>query len=256
MKQLFVILVLLSITSVFAQSIEKTSDDQLGTRLVKDGSFGFRLNTNGWSLFGTYSKVVSADKYRFYQVELTELRHPKEVRQSSELLSTRIPQSPRPFVYGKQNNFFALNFSVGNRVIIGEKAVRSGVEVNFIYQGGPTLGLTKPYYLDVFRDGSDLFNPVETIKYTEERRDDFLDLSNIYGASGFTRGLGELRFYPGVHGKAGLHFDWANYSEFVTALEVGLAANVFLRNVPIMIDTVNRPYFIYLFLGIQFGKKW
>lgn len=256
MKQLFLILLATVSFASYSQSVEKSDDDSYGTRYLEDLSFGFRLNTSGWSIFGTYGKVVSADKYRFYQVELAELRHPKEVRQSSELFNPRIPESPRPFVFGKQNNFFALNVSVGKRVTIGEKANRSGVEVNFIYQGGPTLGLAKPYYLDVFRDGSDLFNLIESIKYTEKRREDFLDISNIYGASGFTRGLGELRFYPGVHGKAGLNFDWANYSEFVTALEVGLAANAFLRTVPIMVDAPNRPYFIYLYLGIQFGKKW
>lgn len=258
MRHLFLLIALTALvpTISFGQSLEKSGDDRYGLLYEEDLSFGARLNTNGWSIFGTYGKVVSASKYRFYQVELTELRHPKEVKQSSEFFDPRILSSPKPFIYGKQNSFFALNFSVGRRVIIGEKAERSGVEVNWIYQGGPTLGLAKPYYLEILQDGNDRFRLTESIAYSEENRADFLDISNIYGSSGFTKGLGELRFYPGVHGKTGLNFDWANYSEFVTALEVGLAANLFLRSVPIMVDAPNRPYFIYLYLGIQFGKKW
>lgn len=250
------LLSVLSWSSAVAQSLDKEPDDKMGLLYENDLSFGVRVNTNGWSLFGTYSQSVSAKRYRYYQIEFQEFLHPKEKKQTNEYLLRGVPTSPRPYVFGKQHNFYGLSFSIGNRIILGEKAARSGVEVTYIYQYGPTLGLAKPYYLEKINFNNDALPPTVSIKYTPETRDDFLNDNVIYGSSGFTKGLGELRFFPGVHGKTGLNFDWANYNEFVTALEVGLGVNLFLKRIPLMVDVPNRAYFIYLYMGIQFGKKW
>lgn len=139
--------------------------------------------------------------------------------------------------------------------MIGEKAEKSGFQVAFDYAGGLSAGFIKPYYLDIYNtdEGGGL---TRSVKYTDETASLFLDATSIYGASGFSVGFNEIKFTPGVFGKAGLNFDWATYDDWVKALETGIGAEVYLKQIPLMITEQNKAYFLYLYLSLQFGKKW
>ncbi len=216
-------------------------------------SLGGRLGTSGWSIFGDYTKDINLDKKRVYYFEIAFLKHPKEIKRVNEF--TLGLESPKPFVYGKQNTFFNLKVALGEKLLIGEKAEKSGFEVNYIYAGGLSLGFIKPYYLDVY-------NPDETgslttsVKYSPETASLFLDATSIYGASGFSVGFNEIKLTPGLFAKTGLNFDWATYDDFVKSVEAGIGGELYLREIPIMILENNKPYFVYLYLSLQLGKKW
>jgi hypothetical protein len=61
---------------------------------------------------------------------------------------------------------------------------------------------------------------------------------------------------PGGFGKAGLNFDWANYSEFIKSIEAGVGADVFFGRPELMVTERNKVTFVYLYLSLQLGKKW
>lgn len=269
MQQRFTLpLICLLVTTIFlatipvdAQSTEISEDGKVGTLKENDLSFGLRLNTNGWGLFGTYGTAHSADRSRFFQGEFVEIKHPKEIKYSNDYGTTTQGYSPKPFVFGKQNSFFAVRFAYGNRVFLGGKAEKSGVEVNWVYQVGPSLGILKPYYLDVLyeverQNNITIYEPRPT-KYDANDPDSrFMQRELIFGASGFSHGLDEIKLVPGINAKTGFNFDWANYSDYVLAVEVGLSVDVYTQSIPIMVVENNRPYFVALYLGIQFGKRW
>ena len=251
-------LLLLGAGTLHSQSLEKSGDERVGILYEKDLSFGIRLNTNGWGIFSTYGKAHSASRTHYYQFEFVEIKHPKEIKESKDY-TTSGGYSPKPFVFGKQNNFFALRAAYGNRVFLGGKAEKSGVEVNWTYQIGPSLGILKPYYLDVeydrSQDGRIIY--AEQLKYDpEDPNSRFLQLPYIVGYSGFSYGLDEIKLVPGLNAKTGFNFDWANYSDYVVALEVGVSVDLYMRDIPIMVLETNRPYFVAIYLGIQFGKRW
>jgi hypothetical protein len=238
------------------QSLEKTGKNtKKGLLYEKDYSLGFRLNSNGWSIFANFSKNISQKKARFYQFEFIELKSNKEQKSRNDFFVSNT-YNPKPFIFGKRSNFYALHAYYGRRIILGEKAEKSGIEVNLVYQAGVSLGIGKPYYLDVVEqdDSGDYF--IKQIRYSEETHDKFLYINTILGSSGFNKGLGEISIYPGLTGKFGFNFDWANYSKVVRALEVGISMDLYYRNIPIMVSNTNRPYFFYFYLGLQFGKRW
>lgn len=244
--------------ALHGQSLEKSGDERVGILYEKDLSFGIRLNTNGWGIFSTYGKAHSASRTHYYQFEFVEIKHPKEEKSSKDYTMVN-GAAPKPYVFGKQNNFFALRAAYGNRVFLGGKAEKSGVEVNWTYQVGPSLGILKPYYLDIEYDRS----PDQRRIYAEHVKYDpgdpnprFLQDPYIVGFSGFSYGLDEIKLVPGLNAKTGFNFDWANYSDYVVALEVGVSVDLYMRNIPIMVLETNRPYFVALYLGIQFGKRW
>lgn len=241
-----------------------------GIQLNKEFSVGGKITTTGWSFFAESTRYINLDRKRVLQFEFMELKHPKQIKQTNELtLSPFGFNSPKSFVYGKQNNLYALHAGWGSRYVLGDKAKKSGVEVNFTWVAGPSLGILKPYYLNII-ETNDNRPFISAERYDPDIPERFLNSNSIYGSSGFSYGLGQISLVPGAYGKAGINFDWASYSEFVKSLEAGIGADVFPRRVPILItddpdstaDDVyalegkNKPFFVYLYLSLQLGKKW
>jgi hypothetical protein len=61
---------------------------------------------------------------------------------------------------------------------------------------------------------------------------------------------------PGAFVKLGLNFEWGSRDAFITSLEAGVAADVYYRNIPIMINQPQRPFFIAAYLSFEMGKRW
>ena len=162
---------------------------------------------------------------------------------------------------------------------LSEKARRKGVAVGISYEFGPSIGLVKPYYLEINdSDSSRESNQVTTKseKFTPETVERFLSEQLILGSSGFSTGLSEISLLPGVQAKAAIHLDWGAFDEFVRGVEAGLMVDVYFRRVPIMVDDAlvqslsqgststinieprnvqNRPFFINFFLNFQIGRR-
>ncbi|MBK6731641.1 MAG: hypothetical protein IPG60_12040 [Bacteroidetes bacterium] len=218
-------------------------------------SVGAKLTTSGWGMFGDLTKRVNMDKKRLYYFEIMFMKNPKELKKINEYNFSLSYSSPRPFIYGKQNSFFNAKVAYGNKYLIGQKAEKSGFEVNFDYAIGPSIGIVKPYYLEVLKNQDGALY-LSTEKYSPANESYFLDATSIYGYSGFMKGFGDISIIPGAFGKAGLNFDWASYDDYVKSLEVGIGTEVYIKDVPMMILETNKPYFVYLYLSVQFGRKW
>ncbi len=227
-----------------------------GIVYTREFSVGGKVTTTGWGFFGEYTRVVSSSNKRVFSFEFMELKHPKQIKQSNEFIFPAFGlESPKSYVYGKQNNLYVLHFGYGGRYQLGDKAKKSGVEVNFSWSAGPSLGLEKPYYLKLLEINGDFFTIVDR-RFEADEPERFLNRAAIYGASGFSYGISEISVIPGVNGRAGLNFDWANYSEVVKALEAGVGVDLFAGRPEIMIIERNKFQFVYLYLSLQFGKRW
>lgn len=222
-------------------------------------AIGVKIHTNGFAIGLDLGKLKSYNKTTFLHFDIGEIHHPKETRQSFDFPSTITGKVSKAFKFGKRNNFYVLRAGLGKKRYFSEKAKRKGAAIGITYEGGFSLGLLKPYYLELFPvDGSPNSLPVST-KYSKENHDRFTDIFQIYGASGFTKGLSELSPVPGIHGSLAVHFDWGAFDEYLKALEVGVMLDFFTEKVPIMVevdDIENNPYFINFFVNIQFGKRY
>ena len=131
--------------------------------------------------------------------------------------------------------------------------------MGLIYEGGASLGLIKPYFLRVIRRDADLLDPtVETLEYSDEVREDFLDFDNIYGGTNFFTGITDITPTIGIHGKVGLHWALGAFDEKVKAFEIGLMVDVFPREIPLLIereDVRNSFILTKLYASYQFGRR-
>lgn len=231
-------------------------------------SGGIRLNTDGWSLFLDRGKVKEPDRSTdyyydllFWQLEFSEKKHPQEIKRTNTIGTNT--NASQPFVYGKVSNFYTLKIGYGKRKRIagrpqlGEDIERKTVSVHWVYMGGLSAGLEKPYYIDAYVPiGGTQTAELKSINYTDTTADAFLAQQNILGSSGFTSGIGETKIVPGIHGKTALHFDFAATKKTKMAIETGVSVEVYSRAIKLMAEQNDLPVFVNAYVSFQIGKRW
>lgn len=246
-------------------SIYYSDEDNKGIVYDKEFTVDLKLHTNGYALGFNIARLKTYYLTQFYNIEIGEIKHHKEYRQSFDFQTPSSSRVSRAFVFGKQNNFFVLRAGFGEKRYFSEKAKRKGLAVGITYEAGPSLGFLKPYYLELIR----FANPgepggliIESERFSEATADEFLDINRIYGSAGFSKGLNEISIIPGAHAKAAVHFDWGAFDQFVKAIEAGIMFDFYFQNVPIMVESEmvpnveNRPFFLNFFINLQLGKRW
>lgn len=229
-------------------------------------SFGLRLNTDGWGVFLDRGKVKEPDRttdyyydLNFWQIELQEKKHPKEIKRSNTIASSA--DAAKPFIYGKTSNFYALKLGYGKRKrIAGRPSLNNEVEsgsvsVHWVYLAGLSLGLEKPYYIDAYVNENGTFVQ-KTINYTDTTADAFITQQNIVGSSGFMEGIGQTKLVPGIHLKSALHFDFASSKKKKMAIETGVNAEFYTRGISMMANQKDTPFFVNAYVSFQLGKRW
>ncbi len=217
----------------------------------KQSAWGFKFNTDGWSGFYEKGKYKTITKTNLFWFEFGERKAKKEEKVPT--LSTNqgfVVFSS--YIYGKQNNFYYTKFGFGQQILIGSKGNKNGVAVSGIYGGGLSLGLLKPYYVEIE-------NPFGSGKRQEIKYNNndslFLDPTIIIGKGGLGKGLNEIQFVPGAFARTAIRFDYGKYNEILSALEVGLNAEFYSKAMPILVLHEPKSFFFNAYISIVFGKR-
>ena len=112
----------------------------------KQSVFGIKLATDGYGITYEIGKFKSPRKSTLFQLELSEKKHKKEKKLAASIDNQFQINS---VVFGKTNNFYQLKLGVAQQQVIGGKGNKNGVAVSAIYGGGLSVGMLKPYYVDV-----------------------------------------------------------------------------------------------------------
>ena len=239
---------------------KSTDNDWVGIIYRKEMAYEGRLYTNGASIGINVGTIDTYLKTSYYHLSIGYLTDPREKRQNRNI-SFGFPERSRSFIFGKQNNIINLRGGFGRKRFISEKARRKGVAIGYDYQIGPSLALVKPYFLNLIfavegPNGNE--RELRAVRFTEENAELFTDFNNIFGGAGYFNGFGDISVTPGIQGYYGLFFSLGAFDEYVKSFEVGLMADIYVRKVPILIETEavkNRPYFFNLYLKFIFGKR-
>lgn len=209
----------------------------------KHSIFGVKLATDGYGLTYESGKFKTPRKAFLYQFELSEKKHPKEKKQAASANAFQV----NSVVYGKMNNFYQLKMGVAEQRVIGGKGNRNGVAVSVIYGGGISVGIAKPYQVDV-QNASNL-----TIRRTYPLIID----SNYFEikAAGIGAGWSESKLKWGAQAKTAMRFDYGRLNDGVTAIEVGLAAEFYGRKVPQMAYNTEKQFFFSAYVSLLLGRR-
>lgn len=217
-------------------------------------SFGLTTNTNSGLLGGLMiRKEFMIDnnsfhrQFHYFNLEIVNVNH---YRESSYTPSSGTGNS---YTLGKLNYLFAIRPQYGREINIFRKSSEGGVNINAILAGGPTLGILKPYFVQInygrggLRD--EAFNPAKHITNTN------VVGSGIAGSGGFFEGLGDSQIVPGVNLKAALNFELDAFRQSNISLEIGFLAEAYTKQINIMALTENRSMFTSGYITVFFGGK-
>jgi hypothetical protein len=263
MKQLLVFLTLVIFsTSAIAQETKKTKPksrkeqkrDKINAQIKaeeegviayrKHFAFGVKLISDGYGISFEKGYSKSVKKTTLFQLEISERKHQKEVKQTNTLTSTS-----SPFIYGKINFFYPVKLGVQKQFLLGNKSNKNGVSITANIGGGLSLGLLRPYELQVEKNG-------ELVYVRYESADSLLfKTGTIYGGPGLGKGWNHLKLNPGLYVKPGLRFDYGRYNDLLAAIEVGVAAEFYSKKVPQMFDNKQKQFFFSAYFTVLFGKR-
>lgn len=218
----------------------------------KQNVFGFRLNTDGWSLLFEKGYLKNVSTTNLFALEVGEKKDPKEKKLNNYVNNGAFFQLGNPYVYGKRNSFYQVKPTFGQQRLLGGKTNKNGVAVSAIYAGGISVGLERPYYIRVKDSGPD---GQRDIKYSVEDSALFLSPVNIIMGTGLRYGWNQLKVVPGVHAKAALRFDYGRFNEMVSAIEVGVNLEAYARDVKIMLLNPDKQVFFNGYIAILFGRR-
>lgn len=215
--------------------------------------WGFKLNHDGYGGSFEIGKMKTPYRATIYQIEFNDKKHPKEEKQSTgDNLGSGFIVLGSPFVYGKQNHFYQLKAGIGQQFMIGGKGNKNGVGVYAIFAGGLSLGLARPYYIEV--ESPPQSGNIKQIKYSQADSAEFLG-NFIVGGTGLSKGWGEMKFVPGLHAKAAMRFDWARFNNTVSAIEFGFNFEFYTSKIEQMATLEGKNFFANGYIGINFGKR-
>jgi hypothetical protein len=208
-------------------------------------SLGFLLNSNGWGVSGRYAKRLNARKKTLYEVDFANIKHPKEVKISNSYYNNR------SFVFGKTNLFINFRGGWGKQKEMFRKVDRGGISIRRFFSVGPTLGVLKPIYYEVFKAGGGGTNDYYI---AEEKFSASTHQGYIYGKASFFKGIDEISVMPGAYGRFGFSFEYSTSDINIHALETSVGLDLFPKRMEIMATEKNSFYYLTLSVSYRFGR--
>ena len=216
----------------------------------KQNALGVKLTNDGFGVSYEFGRAQSIKRMLLFQFELATRLHPREQKE------TNLAIGGAPFVYGKINHFYMFKTGVQQQFLFGNKSNKNGVSVTGNVGVGVSVGLLRPYYVEV---NDDVNRVRKDIKYESADSLTFQSTNKLnelrVTGSKFSKGWDEIKINPGGYAKAGLRFDYGRYNETVSAIEVGLSAEFYSKKVPQLVFIDPKQLFFNAYVTILFGKR-
>lgn len=246
--------VLLVSQTVTAQNTD-VDDDSYPTITT----YGLTTNTNSGLIGGLsfrQSRLLSGTlfglpQYRYISVELVNVKHPKELRSSTNNVGSG-------YLDGKENYLFVLRPQYGREVKLFGRSSDEGIAVSAILAAGPSLGIIKPYYLEVSYG-----NQTRTVPASQVNGFATATGETVTGAGGFFQGIGQSKLTVGLNVKAALSFELSAFRNNTTGIEIGFLTEIFPSKIIIIPnpdpagkrEDGNRSFFTSGYITLFFGSK-
>lgn len=261
MKKLFLLLLSIAcISVVFAQADKsgrkskreaRTERINAMAKLEEEGViaykkhtiYGAKLTSDGYGGFLEIGRARSIRTALLFQLDISERKHPKEEKQQAFVNTS-------PTMFGKINFFYPVKLGMQYQYLLGNKGNKNGVSITGNLGGGLSLGLLRPYYIDVNKQGERTF-----VKYESADSALFLNPDLHIAGPGFGKGWSDLTVTPGLYIKPALRFDYGKYNEMVSALEVGVTAEFYTKKIPQMIYIEQKQLFFSAYISVLFGRR-
>lgn len=245
-------------TAAQAQQTSSSASSNEEPSYRKEFTYGINFSTRGGLIGGVSVRsthLLNQDWSRFWSLEAVEVKHPKEQKGGTIYGGT--------IVNGKSNYFFVVRPSVGVQRVIFRKAPDSGVQVNALLSGGPSIGLVMPYYISYdyteYPNGTSNRNPTDI---RNEQYDPAIHLfEQTVDRAPLFSGVGDTKPQVGAHIRGALSFEYGRYRDAVAGVEVGALVEAYTKAPPIIRvagvadESINDRFLPSVYLTIYLGSR-
>lgn len=274
-KNILLLLAILLPSHLFAQRSQIKYRDRLGDStvlvntavkpprvkgppaLTSEFSGGIKINTDGYGIFLDKGWLRGGDDYgsenkdklfnvRILEFELIERKHPKEKMSSNT--PGIISFGSNSYILGKVNKFYAAKLGYGNRKLIAGKPESGTFSIHWVYLGGVSAALIKPYYLKIRGEGDVKYESADSNNLS------FISPNVIEGRASFFKGFNELKVVPGAYIKTAMHIDFSNTRKTLWAMELGVNAEFYTQKIQQMVWSDPKSIFLNFYAAFSFGK--
>lgn len=234
---------LISLLLLVTVSFAATAQTQDSYEYNHEFIWGINKNSSGGLIGGIVFKKARKLSDRVLEtwgLELMNVKHPQEVRRSSQFTGNF-------FIFGKSNYLYAIRPQYGRDFIFFKKAPQQGVEVKVVLAAGPSIGLVAPYYIE---RRTDVYNRTRHQPYTPD-----IPYTDILGTGSLFEGLSESKIQLGANFKAALNFELGTIKSQVTGFEAGFLVDAYANKVILMPSASNRSVFPTVFFTLFYGSR-
>jgi hypothetical protein len=215
--------------------------------IKNSASWGVGINTNTNSgLLGGFSFVYNLPNRSFVNIDLTNTKDYQE-------FDSPYSFNGRTYVEGKLNYLINLRPSYGKHYLLLNQAQEGGTSLSGRISTGPTLGLLKPYYVDL--SYTDAGKNITTSVPMAEALNNTYSKSSINGEGSFFSGFSQSKLVPGWHVKTALEFKFETLKQNYLAVETGFILDFFSQPVEILNQTNPRSVYTTGYVTFFFGKS-
>ena len=233
LRLVIVVLIIAGSTRSFAQFFD--SDYEYSREIT----WGVNKNTNSGLIGGVvfkYGRKIDATRFRTIGLEIINVKHPYEQKYQSG-------QTGATYIWAKQNYLYAIRGQYGLERVMFKKASQQGVQISYGGAIGPTLGVIAPYYV-LTQDGRVPYDPNLHTQRTQ-----------VFGTGKLFQGFGDSEIAFGVNAKLSAIFEFGAFRNSVAGVELGLASELYTREIVIMPTQDNRALFGSAFITIFWGNR-
>ncbi|MEJ7625790.1 MAG: hypothetical protein WKF35_02920 [Ferruginibacter sp.] len=209
----------------------------------KHFAFGGKLTSDGYGGFLEVGKAQSVKRGLLFQLDISERKHPREEKQQVQFSQTV------PIIYTKVNFFYPVKLGIQQQLVLGNKGNKNGISVTGNIGGGLIVGLLRPYMIDLVNNGERGY-----ISYFDDSTA-FLNSDSYIKGPTFGKGWSDIKVTPGIYVKPAFRFDYGKYNEMINAIEVGLTAEFYSKEIKQMVFRDSRRYFFTAYVAIVFGRR-
>lgn len=233
-------------------AIGTDQDKPIEERIIynHESTLNATLHTQGLGIGYKTGRIRSIYRSTYWDFELSYLRSLKQI----PIINTSY-FNVSSFIYGKLNEVFVLRGGYGSEHRIYGKPYWGGVELRWLYEGGFSLGLLKPYYYAVTVAKTGL-NGEYSLELEYHTFDDDTPWVEVIGKAPFGYGWKEIKFRPGVHAKTGLSFEIGRTKPRAQAIDVGAVAEYFPQGIAMMADNPKDYFILTLYLSYRWGSRY
>ncbi len=231
---------------------QKTSTTKLPTEVLKSTwAIGISTSTNSGIIGGfSYRKLWLNEQssQSFIQIDADLIKDYRE-------FTSPYSFNGRTYLEGKLNQLVVLRPMYGRTMTLFRKTAEGGPALRGIVATGPSIGMQKPYYVDISYTNTATNQTLTTAVPYAKTLDNSYPKAYIIGSAGILNGFPESKIVPGWHLKSALNLELESFRQNHMSVELGFCLDYFTQPIEMLNQTPGRSVYTTGYLTVFFGKS-